>query len=141
MNGNGVAVFDVSDPANPIRIDQITMDGGWSQAEGDHHAFTYVDGLTLAPYERWEWIGDSGKDSFDTGVIAARIEGSTLRLDKVIRPVLDGPVTGNAWDTIQPWMHVPMRTMVIDGYIYTVTNGGISVHDGDSLDRIVYERY
>ena len=139
--GTQLSLFDVSDPANPIRIDQITMDGGWSQAEGDHHAFTYVDGLILAPYERWEWIGDSGKDSFDTGVIAARIEGSTLRLDKVIRPVLDGPVTGNAWDTIQPWMHVPMRTMVIDGYIYTVTNGGISVHDGDSLDRIVYERY
>ncbi len=139
--GTQLSLFDVSDPANPIRIDQITMDGGWSQAEGDHHAFTFADGLILAPYERWEWIGETGKDSFDTGVIAARVEGSTLRLDKVLRPVLDGPVTGNEWDTIQPWMHVPMRTIVIDGDIYTVTNGGISVHDGDTLDRLTYERF
>ncbi len=117
------------------------MDGGWSQAEGDHHAFTYVDGMVLAPYERWEWLGEAGKDSFDTGVIVARIDGSTLSLDDVLRPVLDGPVTGSDWENIQPWQHVPMRTIVIEGDIYTVTNGGISVHDGDTVERLTYARF
>ena len=138
--GTQLSLFDVSDAADPTRIDTVTMDGGWSQVEGDHHAFTYVDGLILAPFESWNWNEDDESSTFDTGVIAARLEGQSLNLEDLLRPVGDGPVTDKEWNEDQ-WRAVPLRTLVLDGVIYTITNGGIAAHDADSLDRLTYETW
>ncbi|MEX1043391.1 MAG: beta-propeller domain-containing protein, partial [Acidimicrobiia bacterium] len=42
VTGTQISLFDVTNPADPQRIDQITLEGGWSQAEGNHLAFTFV---------------------------------------------------------------------------------------------------
>ena len=138
VEGTQLSLFDVSDVANPTRIDTITMDGGWSQAENDHHAFTYADGLILAPFESWNWNEEDEFSTFDAGVIAARLEGESLNLEDLIRPVGDGPVSEKDWGQ-DPWRSVPLRTLVIDGVIYTITNGGIAAHEADTLSRISYD--
>ncbi|HEY5650967.1 MAG TPA: beta-propeller domain-containing protein [Acidimicrobiia bacterium] len=136
--GTQLSLFDVSDPSNPRRLDTVTMDGGWSQAEGDHHAFTYTDGLALAPYQRWDWIEDEsgGRSMFDTGVIAARIDGTELSLGAVLRPIADGPIEEKDWVGRDPWAWSPTRTIVIDDFVYTISQAGIAIHDASSFERI-----
>jgi hypothetical protein len=148
VKGTQISLFDVSDPANPQRIDQVTLEGGWSQAEGNHLAFTFTDGTALAPYERWEWevIEQTGKErsTFDTGVLALRVNGDSLSLDGILRTELDSAVVlegDEDWGRIDPYRMVPQRTIVIDGYVYTVTQGGIAVHDLATLARITFQRF
>ncbi|HVR31860.1 MAG TPA: beta-propeller domain-containing protein [Acidimicrobiia bacterium] len=146
--GTQISLFDVSDPANPLRIDQITMESGWSQAEGNHLAFTFVDGTALAPYERWSWelIDDTGKErsTFDAGVLAVRVAGDSLSLAGVLRTELDSAVVlegDEDWGRVDPWRMVPQRTIVIDGYVYSITYGGIAIHNLDTLTRITFQRF
>ncbi|HSJ27623.1 MAG TPA: beta-propeller domain-containing protein [Acidimicrobiia bacterium] len=145
--GTQISLFDISDPTNPRRIDQVMLEGGWSQAEGNHLAFTYVDGTALAPYERWSWeVAESGKErsTFDAGVLAIRVDGDTLSLDGVLRTELDSAVVledDADWGRIEPYRMVPQRTIVIDGYVYTVTNGGIAIHALDTLTRVTFQRF
>lgn len=141
VKGTQLSLFDVSDPADPRRIDQVTMDGGYSQAETNHHAFTMWNDLVLAPYESWSFSEREGTERFDTGVIAVRVNDDHLTLEKVLRPVETGPVKGEDFDRIQPWKWTPLRTVVIDGRIFTITNGGIAVHDARTLERIAFEEF
>ncbi len=52
--GTQVALFDVSDPANPTRVAQATVPNATSGAEWDHHAFLWwsASGLAAIPVER-----------------------------------------------------------------------------------------
>ncbi|HDK45260.1 MAG TPA: hypothetical protein ENG94_03150, partial [Actinobacteria bacterium] len=135
--GTKLSLFDVSDPAHPMKIDQVTMDGGYSQAENDHHAFTFWNGLVLAPYEGWGRDGSS----YDSGVLAVRVNGRRLTFEKVLRAFEDGPISGKDMERLEPWRWTPIRTIVIGPNIYTITQGGIAVHDFDTLDRITFERF
>jgi uncharacterized secreted protein with C-terminal beta-propeller domain len=147
--GTQISLFDVTNPASPQRIDQVTLEGGWSQAEGNHLAFTYVDGTALAPYERWTWeVVDeqTGKadSTFDAGVLAIRVSGDTLSLDGILRTELDSEVTFPSeqdWGRIDPYRMVPQRTIVIDGYVYTITAGGVAIHSLDTLTRVTFQPF
>jgi hypothetical protein len=46
--GTQVSLFDVSDPADPRRTHQRTLDSSGSEAEYDHHAFLWWPGRSLA---------------------------------------------------------------------------------------------
>jgi hypothetical protein len=140
--GTQLSLFDVTDPANPQRLDTVSMDGGWSAVEGDHHAFTFVDGLVLAPFESWIWgpvDGDAVESGrFDTGVMAVRVEGDRLTLADILRPMFDGPIDEkDLWETgNDPWRMVPLRTIVIGDRIFTITNGGVAIHDFSTYQRL-----
>lgn len=139
--GTQMALFDVSDPANPVRLSQVTMEDAWSLAEGEHKAFTFVDGLALAPFESWRWLETSEEERFDAGVMAVRVDGDRLELDAVLRAEADGPVEGKEIGRFEPWRQVPIRTIVIGERIFTITNGGIAVFALDGFERLAYERY
>jgi hypothetical protein len=142
--GTQLSLFDVTDPAAPVRLDQVGMENAWSQAEGDHHAFTYLDGLALAPFESWQWLeraGSDGEERFDAGVMAVRVDGDRLVLESILRVEADGPVTGKDLWNLEPYRQVPLRTIVIGDRIFTVTSGGIAVHDGAGFERITFERF
>ncbi len=141
VKGTQLSLFDVSDPTDPRRIDQITLDGGYSQAEVDHRAFTYWNGLVLVPYEGWEWLPEHETERYDAGVIAARVEGDTLSLERVLRPAADGPVPVDDFGGEEPWRWSPRRTVVIGDRIFTVTSGGIAVFDVDTLERVTYAEF
>jgi hypothetical protein len=150
VKGLQLALFDVSDPASPRRVDQVTLPGAWSDVEGDHHAFTFADSLALVPFTRWIEPGPAGVavpgsepsagadvlpvQTFDAGVVAVRL-GADRRFGspEVLRARGDGPTvvdqrTGYAGPT-------PLRTFVGDGSIWTVTTGGVAAHDAQTLRR------
>lgn len=142
VKGTQISLFDVSDPSSPSRVDQLTREGAWSQVEGTHHAFTFWNGLALIPFERWEWVETGeGSETFDTGVVAVRIEEGGLSLVDVFRPLVDEPLTEKDVWRSDPYRMVPLRTTVIDGRLHTITNGGIAVHDLESNERIEFEEF
>lgn len=60
VGGLQLSLFDVSDPANPVRLDVFSFSseawGGWSDAEWDHHALSWFAGegiLTLPVTGDW----------------------------------------------------------------------------------------
>ncbi len=67
--GTQLSLFDVSDPANPERLQQTAIPGASSAAEYDHHAFLYwpETGLAMLPVQSYggdvfctQTEGDSG---------------------------------------------------------------------------------
>jgi hypothetical protein len=40
------------------------------------------------------------------------------------------------WVGRDPWAWSPMRTIVIDDYVYTITQAGIAIHDASTFERI-----
>jgi uncharacterized secreted protein with C-terminal beta-propeller domain len=122
--GLQMSLFDVSDPAAPRRLDQVALPGGWSDVEGDHHAFTYADGLALVPYAGESAVG--GGYVFDAGVVAVRVEGRRLGGPAVLRPTDERPGASNGPGAKLP---VPVRTFVTADSVLTVTDRGVAVHD------------
>ena len=55
VSGLQLSLFDVSDPANPTRLQQTSVPGATSDAEYDHHAFLFwpETGLAVLPVQRW----------------------------------------------------------------------------------------
>ena len=164
VRGLQMALFDVSDPAAPRRVDKVTLPGAWSDVEGDHHAFTFTDGLALVPYTQYtdpgqpaapavEDGGDgsgtsasggtttdpaarAGYPTVDAGVVAVRIDGTGTG-SRFTPPVVLRPV-GNGpvvMDDTGAGLPQPLRTFVGDGSVWTVTTGGISAHDLGTLRR------
>jgi hypothetical protein len=69
--GTQLSLFDVSDPADPRRIDQVTLADGTSDVEYDHRAFLHwpATGLTVVPFVRWQMDPRSGWDEVVAGAV------------------------------------------------------------------------
>jgi len=134
--GLQMSLFDVSDPADPRRLDRVRLPGAYSDVEADHHAFTFSDGLALAPFNRY------AAQDYDAGVLAVRVADQRLAAPVTLRPIAAGPVSPTGQDPApQPVLDAtPMRALVLDGFIYTVTPTGIAVHDAATLQRIGFTR-
>ena len=175
-SGLQLSLFDVSDPADPRRIDQLTVRGAWSDVEGDHHAFSFTGGMALAPFTGYSEVttgsdpaakatagstdpsvgaGDSGGASvegsgglpqqvFDAGVLAVRVDGDRFGAQARLRPLADGPVVfgPEPGPAVNDAMSaIPLRTQVLDGYVYTVTPIGIAAHDATTMKRVGFTRF
>ena len=84
-----VSLFDVSDPANPQRLDYASFGEGWSWSEayGDVKAFSVLDDMILVPFSGWN-SGSGGYDrlqfiSYDADALTVQgyvdLQGSALR--------------------------------------------------------------
>lgn len=127
--GLQMSLFDVTDPAAPRRLDQVALPGGWSDVEGDHHAFTYADGLALVPYGGESSVG--GTWVYDAGVVAVRVEGRRLGGVGVLRATAGEPKPLDGTEH----MPMPRRTFVTADAVLTVTDSGVAVHDLRSYTR------
>lgn len=116
VKGVQLSLFDVSDPANPRRLDAVGLPNTWSEAESDHHAFTFAGDLALVPY-------GAGNGS---GVLAVRAGNGDLAAPVTLeaRPGAPRTTDGGTY---------PMRTFVRDGVVYTLTNTGVATHDATRL--------
>ncbi len=142
--GTQISLFDVSDPANPQRVSQITIEDAWAEAEWDHHAFLWWDGLAVSPYQVWSWNEKDETETFDTGAIAVRVVDGELVDAGRIRNGLEGPVVfGDGEDDwpVDPWRAQIRRTIVIGDVLLTVGEGGIGVHDLSTLENLDYETW
>jgi hypothetical protein len=113
--GTQVSVFDVSDLANPRRVAQHRVKGGWSEAENDPHAFLYwaPSGLLVVPIY---------SESPGSGALALRVSGS--KLDEV----------GSLRHPSMTYGPPPIRrSLMADGTLWTVSEAGLRATDPTSM--------
>jgi hypothetical protein len=122
--GLQASLFDVSDPANPVRIDSEAFGmGASSEVEYDHHAFGWFAGHSLAvlPVETYY----TGANEFH-GAVGLRVTpGGTDPLGRVAK-IAHGP---SYEDQI-------MRSLELGGHVYTVASTGIDEYDPATLARL-----
>jgi uncharacterized secreted protein with C-terminal beta-propeller domain len=71
--GTQVSLFDVGDPANPTRLAQKRLGGGYSEAESDHLAVLYWPATCTLVIPLESWGGPEGLDAPFTGAVALAI--------------------------------------------------------------------
>jgi len=129
VEGTQVSLFDVSDPADPQKIDQYTLsEGSNSQVEYDHHAFLYWEetGLAMVPVQQWWWDDDS--ESVFMGAVGFRVGEDDLdEIRRINHPGGDR----DDWD----WRAQITRSIVIGDSVYTVSSKGIMKSELDSLEE------
>jgi len=127
VQGTQVSLFDVSDLADPVRLDTHTLsEGSSSQVEYDHHAFLYWEGLAVIPVQQWNWDGKS--DDVWTGAVGVAVRDNDL----VEVATLTHPGgEGKDWD----WRAQIVRSLAIGDAVYTISPKGILKSSADTLDE------
>ncbi|MGH9004349.1 MAG: beta-propeller domain-containing protein, partial [Acidimicrobiia bacterium] len=128
--GAQVSLFDVSDPAQPRRLDQVDLGQGSSAAEFDHHAFLWWEpkGLAVIPLQTYEPA--YGSVAVGLSVVPGRGLGEAGR---VTHP-RGAPGDGGKVD-LDGSTNIA-RSLVIDDALYTLSPAGIlSSNLGDLTAR------
>lgn len=127
VQGSQVSLFDVTDLANPVRLDTYTLsEGSSSQVEYDHHAFLYWEGTAVIPVQQWNWDGKT--EDVWTGAVGVAVRDNDLvEVAKLTHPGGEG----KDWD----WRAQIVRSMAIDDSIYTISSKGILKSSQDGLDE------
>lgn len=125
VQGSQVSLFDVSDLANPVRIDTVTLsEGSSSQVEYDHHAFLLWEGLAMVPVQQWNWDGKT--EEVWTGAVGVTVSEDGLEeLARITHPGGEG----KDWD----WRAQIFRSVAIGDSIYTISAKGILKSSQDTL--------
>jgi len=131
VQGTQVSIFDVSDPADPKRVDQITLSkGSNSEVEYDHHAFLYWQptGLAMVPVQQW-WYDDNSESAF-FGAVGFEVDdhGHLHEVQRVSHPGGDR----EQWD----WRARIVRSVVVGDNVYTISAKGIMKSELDGLDEL-----
>jgi len=155
-----VSLFDVSDFANPIRKSVLTLSAidededdymwSWSNSEAtyEHKAFQYWQekGLLSVPLTTSGWKYDEveidGKmyyhDSYEYRSLAIIID---VDLDEglSIKGNVNHSMFYNVDDCRYCYSSGIGRTIFMGDYVYTISNGGVAVHNSTTLELTDYE--
>ena len=131
--GTQLSLFDVSDPAAPVRVARARLAGGHSEAEYDHRAFLYWPARRLAvvPVESWDVDKVSGAEHFTTGVHAFTIDRGAIRESGRVTHAR-GP---------HDWHAQIRRSLVAGDALVTVSERGLLVSDLATLAPGSFARF
>lgn len=136
LNGAGINLFDVSDPANPVRMHHAAFGDGWasSSVEWDHRAFLYwpAERLVVIPVVSYgEWDPATETQDHFAGAVAYRIDPDAgISLAGIIE---HEPSMTDEWG----WEYGSeiMRSLVIGDELFTMSASGIKGSDLQSLQE------
>ena len=134
IQGTQVSVFDVSNPADPRRIDTYTLaEGSSSQVEYDHHAFLYWDNerLAMIPVQQWRWDDEAEEAFFGAVGLRVSTSGDLTEIERIVHP---GGVGEKNWD----WKAQILRSVVIGDSVYTISAKGIMRSDIEGLQETAW---
>jgi uncharacterized secreted protein with C-terminal beta-propeller domain len=113
--GTQLSIFDISNLRRPARLHTVSLPRGYSEAEGDHHAFLYWPQSRLAVIPQQTWQDEKGAGETFAGAIGYSLS-RTRGIDRVGR--VEHPARGGqAWPV--------RRSLVIRGAVYTVSDAGV----------------
>ena len=131
VRGAQVSIFDVSELADPTRVDSYTLgEGTSSSVEYDHHAFLYWEGLAVIPVQQWMW--DDKGESAMMGAVGLRVgdDGELTEIARIVHP--GGEKAG--WD----WRAQILRSLVVDDALYTVSAKGVMKTSLEGLEELAW---
>jgi hypothetical protein len=108
--GTQLSVFDVSDPRRPDLLHRQRLDGAWSEAEWDHHAFLYWAPARVAVLPVQATILRSGPDRPFSGAVVARVGRSAIDLLGTVSHRESAPIR---------------RSLVVGSTLYTLSEAGL----------------
>jgi hypothetical protein len=149
--GAQVSLFDVTDPAAPVRTDTVTVPDSESSVEWDHRSFLHwpATGLTVVPVQRWFW-GEPGQDrprGPGSGALALVPDGDVLRpaadhaADELVLHHADAVPDGASDDEVArafdgAYASVIVRSVVIGDRLLTISERGVIAHDLTTLEDV-----
>jgi uncharacterized secreted protein with C-terminal beta-propeller domain len=112
--GTQLSVFDVSDPADPRRLQALHLPDSYSDAEDDHLAFLWWPQTKLAVMPQSIWSTQPGELGFQ-GAIGYRVGRQGIE------------EVGRASHTSAeyPWMGGVRRSVVVGGRLFLISNLGV----------------
>jgi len=129
--GTQVALFDVTDPADPRRLHQATVAGGSSEVEFDHRAFLWWEptGRAFLPLYVFSFDEETGGEDGFVGVAAFDVDAAAGirdagRVDHV---------EGRGGDGSFRWTPEIRRSVVVGDALYTLSEGGLKASDLSTL--------
>jgi uncharacterized secreted protein with C-terminal beta-propeller domain len=129
VQGSQVSLFDVSDPAQPRRVAQVSFGGGHSLAEADHRAFLWWEpaGLAVLPVELWGDGFDKVAEAPFLGAVGLRVsrDGGLAEVGRVThqdRAPAPEPVE-------YAWQGGIQRAVVVGDTLYTLSEVGLLASD------------
>jgi hypothetical protein len=146
--GVQVSLFDVTDPAAPIRTDTVTVPDSESPVEWDHRSFLHwpATGLTVVPVQRWYWGGaDQQRPTGPgSGALALVPDGDVLRAaaghapDELVLNHADPPPPGASDDEVAhafdgAYASAIVRSVVTGDRLLTISERGVIAHDLTTL--------
>lgn len=123
--GTQLSLFDVRDPARPVRLARFFQPKSGSDAEWDPHAFLYWPrtGLTVLPVNSY-----SAEGGDRSGAIALRVTDSAVtELGRITHPRIERENTG-----YRPGIQ---RSLVIGDSLWTLSEAGLQLNELTTLDE------
>ena len=136
--GTALQIFDVSDPTAPKQKFKALVGQGFSEANHNHKAFNFYreQGILAFPFvsyegdfsstlELWNVSVDAGfsrRGSVDHSALVLRDCGGSI-------PPIDGPLVADVFYGYCNYLPQVLRGVFIDDYVYSISHGGVLVHD------------
>lgn len=148
ISGTQISIFDVSEPADPVRIRQYTFaEFARSEAEFDHHAFLYCPptGMAVIPIGWWDYrTGDDTWVSFNEAVALSVGPEGIEELGRIRQEIDQNSDYEElfGYDLHSYMDSIPVvRSLVVDDAIFTLSWLGLQGSDFDSLSETYWIRF
>ncbi len=144
--GTALQIFDVTDPTSPVQKFQRLVGDGFSEANHNHKAFNfYADkGLLAFPFVSYERGFESTLELWDVSVDEGfsrrgAVDHSSLVIDDCggWLPPVGQPFFADEFYSECGYLPQVSRGVFIDDYVYSISHGGVMVHDVTDLEAAV----
>ena len=131
-NGTALQIFDVSDPVKPVLAHKALVGEGYSEANHNHKAFNfYADkGLLAFPFVSYEGDFSSTLELWDVSADDGfNRRGAVDHSDLVLDDCGGVPYAVDEFYYYCGYQPQITRGVFIDDFIYSISHGGVRVHD------------
>ncbi|AVT40045.1 beta-propeller domain-containing protein [Plantactinospora sp. BB1] len=127
--GTQVSLFDVSDPAKPTRIAQHHVRYGHSEAEFDPHAFLYwpATNTLVVPLTTYAQAGIDGRVEPGGGALVLRVADGGFTESGLVEHAEVRTTESSG---------MIRRSLMVDGVLWTVSDGAIKATDLGTLGTL-----
>jgi uncharacterized secreted protein with C-terminal beta-propeller domain len=138
-NGTALQIFDVSNPTQPMLTHKALVGEGFSEANHNHKAFNFYSdlGLLAFPFVSYEGDFSSTLELWDVSKDGLSRRGAVDHSDLVLDDCGGVPYPVDEFYHFCGYDPQINRGVFIDEFIYSISFGGVRVHNVGDLETVV----